>query len=71
MIDAPLSELMVLWRTGMVEDYINSFLALVYCDAMLSENQHIQLFTAGLVNPLKTDVTLCQFRSLDYAIMLA
>lgn len=71
MIDAPLSELMVLWRTGMVEDYINSFLALVYCDAMLSENQHVQLFTAGLVNPLKTDVTLCQFRSPDYAIMLA
>lgn len=36
MIDAPLSELMALWRTGMVEDYINSLLALVYCDAMLS-----------------------------------
>lgn len=71
MIDAPLSELMALWRIGMVEDYINSFLALVYRDATLSENQHVQLFTAGLVNPLKIDVALCRFRSLDYAIMLA
>lgn len=71
MIDAPLSELMALWRIGMVEDYINSFLALVYRDATLSENQHVQLFMAGLVNPLKIDVALCRFRSLDYAIMLA
>lgn len=71
MIDAPLSELMALWRIGMVEDYINNFLALVYRDATLSENQHVQLFMAGLVNPLKIDVALCRFRSLDYAIMVA
>lgn len=71
MTDSPLGELTTLWRTGTVDDYINSFLALACRDAKLSENQQVQLFTAGLVNPLKTDVALCRPSSLDDTIMLA
>lgn len=71
MTDGCLGELTALRRTGSVEDYVNSFLALACRDAELSEGQQVQLFTAGLVNPLKTDVVLCQPRSLDDAIMFA
>jgi hypothetical protein len=71
MTDSPLGELTALRRTGTVEDYVNSFLALACRDVELSESQQVQLFTAGLVNPLKTDVALCRPRSLDDAIMLA
>ncbi len=71
MTDSPLGELTALRRTGTVEDYINNFLALACRDVELSERQQVQLFTAGLVNPLKTDVALCRPQSLDDAIMLA
>ncbi|EEE55062.1 hypothetical protein OsJ_02776 [Oryza sativa Japonica Group] len=71
MTDSPLGELTALRRTGTVENYVNSFLALACRDVELSESQQVQLFTAGLVNPLKTDVALCRPRSLDDAIMLA
>jgi hypothetical protein len=69
--DEPVGELMLLRRTGTVEDYTDKFLALACRDADLSEAQLIQMFTAGLVNLLKTDVALHRPQSLDDAIMFA
>jgi hypothetical protein len=69
--DSPIGELMLLRRTGTVDDYTDQFLALACRDADLSEQQLIQIYTTGLVNPLKTDIALRRPASLDEAIMLA
>jgi hypothetical protein len=71
MTDGPVGELMLLRCTGTVEDYPDKFLALACRDADLSEAQLIQMFTAGLVNPLKTNVALRRPQSLDDTIMFA
>jgi hypothetical protein len=71
MTDEPVGELIILRRTGTVEDYTDKFLALACRDADLLEAQLIQMFTAWLVNPLKTDVALRRPQSLDDAIMFA
>jgi len=58
MTDSPVGELMLLRRTDSVEDYTDKFLSYACRDADLSEQQLVQIYTAGLVNPLKTDVAL-------------
>jgi putative ubiquitin-RnfH superfamily antitoxin RatB of RatAB toxin-antitoxin module len=62
---------MLLRRTASVEDYTDKFLALACRDADLTVQQLIQMFTSGLVNPLKIDVALRHPQTLDDAIMLA
>lgn len=69
MTDGPIGELMLLRRTGTVEDYTDKFLALACRDADITEKQLVQMYNAGLVNPLKTDVALQRPQSLDDAIM--
>jgi hypothetical protein len=71
MTDSPLGKLMLLCRVGTVDDYTDQFLTLTCRDADLSDRQLVQIHTAGLTNPLKTDVTLRQPATLDDAIMLA
>lgn len=69
--DSPVGEIMLLHRHGTVEDYTDKFPTLACRDADLTESQLVQMYTAGLVNPLKTDVALRRPTSLDDAIMLA
>jgi hypothetical protein len=71
MTDSAVGELMLLRRTGSVEDYTDQFLAFACRDADLTEQQLVHIYTAGLVNPLKTDVALRRPANLDDAIMLA
>ncbi|CAO2204471.1 unnamed protein product [Urochloa humidicola] len=71
MTDSPVGEIMLLRRSGSVEDYTDKFLTLACRDADLTEAQLVHMFTAGLVNPLKTDVALRRPATLDDAIMLA
>jgi hypothetical protein len=66
-----LGELIQLKRDTTVVDYQNRFLALVDRCTGLSEKQHIDIFTAGLRNPLKADVELEQPATLDDAMALA
>jgi predicted aspartyl protease len=69
--ESPLGELVLLCRVGTVEEYTEQFLALACRDADLSDHQLVQIYTAGLSNPLKTDVALRRPATLDDAIMLA
>lgn len=66
-----LAEIKALTRTGSVEDYQRQFLAfLCRCDD-LSISQQIDMFTAGLGEPLKTDVELHSPANLQKAMSLA
>jgi hypothetical protein len=53
-----LGELIQLRRETTVTDYQTRFLALVNCCKGLTEPHQIDIFTAGLRDPLKTDVEL-------------
>jgi hypothetical protein len=66
-----LGELIQLKRDTTVADYQNRFLALINRCTGLSEKQQIDIFTAGLCNPLKTEVELEQPATLDDAMALA
>jgi hypothetical protein len=65
-----LRELIQLRQETTVADYQSRFLALVnYCTDLM-EKQQIDIFMAGLRNPLKTDVELEQPATLDDAMAL-
>jgi hypothetical protein len=67
----PLGELCHLCLQGSVADYTEAFLAyLSRCDT-LTEHHEIAIFTAGLGEPLKTDVELQQPDTLEDAVGLA
>lgn len=70
MTDSPVDEMMLLCRTASVKVYTNKFFALACHDADLTEQQLVQMYTKGLVNSLKMDITLRRPSSLDHAIML-
>jgi hypothetical protein len=67
----PLGELAACRRTGTVADYQEHFLALLTRAGPLTEAQQIQLFTAGLQEPLAIDVQLHGPQSLEVAMSLA
>lgn len=67
----PLGELTRLQRTGSVGDYQNKFLALLCRANRLSTMQQVQIFMAGLFEPLRTDVELQQPNNLQVAMSLA
>lgn len=69
--DNPLGNIALLRQEGSVDDYCDRFLLLAYRAENLSEGQQIQLFAAGLGQPLRTDVALQRPTSLDDAIMYA
>jgi len=54
----PLGELAACRRTSTVADYQDRFLALLTCAGPLTEAQQVQLFMAGLGEPLSIDVQL-------------
>ncbi|WVZ96354.1 hypothetical protein U9M48_042006 [Paspalum notatum var. saurae] len=71
MTDTLLGALKLLQRTTSVEDYCEKFMSLACRDAELSESQQVQLFIAGLRNPLQLDVALQRPYTLNEAITLA
>jgi hypothetical protein len=66
-----LGELIQLRRETTVVDYQTRFLALVNHCKVLTEPHRINIFTAGLRDPLKTDVELEQPTTLEEAMALA
>jgi hypothetical protein len=66
-----LGELIQLRRETTVVDYQSRFLTLVNHCTGLTEKQQIDIFTAGLRNPLKTDVEFEQPATLDDGMALA
>jgi hypothetical protein len=66
-----LAELKDLRRTGSVEEYQRQFSVLLCrCDD-LSPSQQVNMFTAGLGEPLRTDVEMQTPTTLQYAMSLA
>jgi hypothetical protein len=65
-----LGELIQLKRDSTIADYQSHFLALVNHCTSLTEKQQIDIFTAGLRNPLKTDVELEHLENLEDAMAL-
>jgi hypothetical protein len=68
---SPIGELALLRHEGSVDDYCKQFMSLSCRDLAISESHQIQLFTAGLGKPLRTDVSLQKLETLDEAIMYA
>ena len=67
----PLGELSQCRRTGSVDEYVDQFLKLLArCDDV-SEKQQINLFTAGLLQPMSTDVEMHAPATLEDAMALA
>jgi hypothetical protein len=66
----PLGELASLHKTGIVDDYIKRFLAHVARVGPLDEQQ-VNIYTAGLLKPLKTNVELQNPTDMEMAMSLA
>ena len=67
----PLGELMACKRSGSVVDYQGRFEALLPRAGHLSEDQKVQILTAGLLPPLSLDVEIHNPQSLTVAMSLA
>lgn len=67
----PLGESAACHRTHTVAEYQDRFLALLTRVGRLTESQQIQLFIAGLQEPLSIDVQLQGPNSLEVAMSLA
>jgi hypothetical protein len=66
-----LGELIQLRRTSSVAEYQNKFLSLVTrCEGLIEKHQ-VDIFTAGLGNPLKIDVELEHLATLEDVMALA
>ena len=66
-----LAEVKRLKQTGAVKDYKRTFLTLVCRCESLTEEQQVELFVAGLRNPIRTDVDLQYPTNLEAAMSLA
>jgi hypothetical protein len=69
--DIPIRELAHLRRDGTVEEYCTKFVSLACREPTLSEGFQVQLFVAGLGEPLRTDITLHQPAIIDKAVKFA
>jgi hypothetical protein len=69
--DIPIGELAHLRRDGTVEEYCTKFVSLACREPTLSEGFQVQLFVAGLGEPLRTDITLHQPAIIDKAVKFA
>ena len=67
----PFDELVQLRRMGTVAEYQSQFLTLLARCEEVTETQQIDIFTAGLRNPLRTDVELQKPATLEDAMGLA
>jgi hypothetical protein len=67
----PLGELIQVRRTGTVDEYQEQFLTLLARCEHVTEAQQIAVFTAGLQQPLSTDVELQRPATLEEAMGLA
>jgi hypothetical protein len=65
----PLSDLALLRRDGLVDDYCKQFMALSCRHPSITKEHQIQMFMTGLDKPLCTIVKLQRPVSLDEAIM--
>jgi len=66
----PLGELSHCRRTGSVDEYVDQFLKLLARCEDVSETQQIDLFTAGLLQPMCTDVEMHSPATLEDAMAL-
>ncbi|XP_039824904.1 uncharacterized protein LOC120686774 isoform X1 [Panicum virgatum] len=67
----PLGELMACKRSGSVVDFQEQFEVLLLCAGTLTEEQKVQIFTAGLQAPLSLDVEIHNPQSLAVAMSFA
>lgn len=67
----PLGELTQLRRTGSVEEYQEQFLMLLARCEGVTEQQQIDIFTAGLLQPMRMDVEMHKPASFEDAMALA
>jgi hypothetical protein len=67
----PLGELIQLRRDGTVVEYQGKFLTLLTRCEDLTEKHQINIFTAGLRNPVRIDVELKKLTTLEDAMALA
>jgi len=67
----PLGELSHCRRTGSVDEYVDQFLKLLVRYEDVTEKQQINLFTAGLLQPMSTDVEMHAPTTLEDAMALA
>jgi hypothetical protein len=67
----PLGELASLRKTGTVDDYTEHFLAHVARAGPLNEQQQVNIYTVGLLEPLKMDVELQNPQDMEMAMSLA
>lgn len=65
---SPLGELAALRKTRTVDDYTESFLAHIARVGHLDEIQQVNIYTAGLMEPLKTDVELLNPQDMETAM---
>jgi hypothetical protein len=66
-----LAELKYLYRTGTLDEYARQFSLLLCRCGSLSQQQQVNLFTAGLGKPLRADVELLTPSNLQHTISLA
>ncbi|CAD6343322.1 unnamed protein product [Miscanthus lutarioriparius] len=52
----PLIELASLYKIGTIDNYTKHFMAHVACAGLLNKQQQVNMYTAGLLEPLKIDV---------------
>jgi hypothetical protein len=66
-----LGELASLRKTGTVDDYTKRFLALVAHAGNHDESQQVNIYTARLLEPLKTNVELLNPQDMETVMSLA
>uniref|UniRef100_A0A0A9A0C4 Retrotransposon gag domain-containing protein n=1 Tax=Arundo donax TaxID=35708 RepID=A0A0A9A0C4_ARUDO len=66
-----LGELAALWKTGSVDGYTEKFLALLARAGKLDRLQQVNIYTASLKEPLKTDVELQEPKDPESTMSLA
>lgn len=67
----PLGELAALRKAGIVDEYTERFLEQVAHTGNLNKQQHVNIYTTGLLEPLKTDVELHHPQNMETAMSLA
>jgi hypothetical protein len=70
LMESPISELALLHREGLINDFAKRFLALSCRDTTIMNDHQVQLIIKGLGNPLHTDVALQCPTTIDGMVVL-